>query len=342
MTRTFDDRPAVREQTPLLIGIVSPSGAGKTYSALRLATGVQRVAGGDIGVIDTEARRSLHYATKFKFRHLAFGAPFGPLDYLAAIEHFVKKGVTNIIVDSMSHEHEGPGGILEMHDAELDRIAGKTDFAKRERCNMLAWSKPKQQRRKLINAILQMNANFIFCFRAKEKIKLQPGKDPIALGFQAISGDEWIYEMQLKCLLLPGSDGVPTWQSEMPGEALTIKLPEQFRPFFAGGKQQLSEDIGQKLAEWAKGSPVTAIPTADELLKRYEACSDPKTLAALEIERGRAWASISAEDKKRLKAAVDDAGTRIAQAERKFDDTPVGDEPKATEADAQKTDENAA
>ena len=40
---------------------------------------------GDIHVIDTEARRALHYASYFKFRHTPFDAPFGSLDYLAAM-----------------------------------------------------------------------------------------------------------------------------------------------------------------------------------------------------------------------------------------------------------------
>lgn len=313
MTRNFEDRPAVREKTPLLIGIVSPSGAGKTYSALRLMTGIQRVVGGDIGVIDTEAKRSLHYAGKFKFRHIDFKAPHGPLDYLEAIQHYVNKGVTNIIVDSASHEHEGSGGVLEMHEQALDRMAG-SDYGKRNKMTMLAWAKPKQQRRQLINAMLQMNANFIFCFRAKEKLKMQPGRDPIALGFQAISGDEWIYEMQLKCLLLPGSDGVPTWQSNMPGEALTIKLPEQFRPFFAGNPQ-LSEDIGQKLAEWAAGSPGAAqLVAADDLVQFFASCADAGTFRMLETDRKRAWDSYSPSDKKRVKEASEKASARLADA----------------------------
>lgn len=327
MTRTFDDRPAVREKTPLLIGIVSPSGAGKTMSALRLATGIQRVTGGDIGVIDTEARRALHYADKFRFRHLPFGAPFSPLDYLAAIEHFHNKGVGTIVVDSTSHEHEGPGGVLEMHEAALDRMAGN-DFEKRERMNMLAWSKPKQQRRKLINTILQMSCNFIFCFRAKEKMKMVPGKKPVALGFQAISGDEWIYEMTLKCLLLPGANGIPTWRSEMPGEQQIIKLPEQFRSFFANNPQ-LSEDIGQQLAAWAAGSSTATAdpPSADALIKSLEACSDPATLRTLEEERGRAWKALSKSDKERVKVASDSAKERIERAARTFEETSAGREP---------------
>lgn len=335
-TRTFEDRPAVREQTPLLIALVSPSGAGKTMSALRLATGVQRVAGGDIGVIDTEARRALHYASKFKFRHLPFGAPFSPLDYLAAIEHFVKKGVKTIVIDSMSHEHEGPGGVLEMHEKELDRMAGQ-DFAKRDRMNMLAWAEPKQQRRKLINAILQMNANFIFCFRAKEKIKLVPGKQPIAMGFQALSGEEWIYEMQLKCLLLPGSDGVPTWQSDMPGERLMIKIPEQFRDLFAK-PVQLSEDIGEQLAKWAAGAPAKELRNSEDLGRSYAACSDAATWASLEQDRRAAWSTFTKGEQKALKDASELAKKRVEEAERFQDDETSGADADDNQADAEERD----
>ena len=85
-TRQFEDRPAVRESVPLLVGLFGPSGGGKTYSALRLAAGVQSETGGEVYCIDTEARRALDYAydektqAGFKFRHLAFTAPFSPLD----------------------------------------------------------------------------------------------------------------------------------------------------------------------------------------------------------------------------------------------------------------------
>ena len=58
--RIFTDAPATREHVPLLIGLMGPSGVGKTYSALRLATGIQTVTGGDIFVIDTETNRAKH------------------------------------------------------------------------------------------------------------------------------------------------------------------------------------------------------------------------------------------------------------------------------------------
>src|SRR5262245_51755715 len=117
--RRFEYTSAVRKAVPLLIGINSPSGGGKTFSALRLATGIQRVVGGDIAGIDTEANRMLHYTDKFKFNHVPFGPPFSPMDYLAVLEFVVSKGARTIVIDSGSHLHDGPGGILEMHEAEM-------------------------------------------------------------------------------------------------------------------------------------------------------------------------------------------------------------------------------
>lgn len=318
MTRTFDDRPAVRERTPILIGLVGPSGSGKTYSALRLATGIQRVTEGEIYFIDTEARRALHYAEKFKFRHVPFGQPFSPTDYQQAIEYCIKKAEPakkqpTIVVDSMSHEHEGPGGVLEMHEAELDKRAG-SDWNKRAALNMLCWAKPKAQRQRLINSILQMEANFIFCFRAKPKLKLERGKEPESLGYQPISGDNFIYEMTLKCLLLPGANGIPTWQSDMMGERAMIKLPEQFRALFSTNPPpQLTEDIGEQLARWAAGSPAIAVLVdAASLEARLAACSDPATFRALQSESRAIWKRLSAEDKERIKTAVNAAETRLA------------------------------
>jgi len=254
--RTFAVSDGVRSSVPLLLGLMGPSGGGKTFSALRLATGIQTIAGGDIYGIDTEARRMLHYADRFKFKHIQFDAPFGSLDYLAAIRQCVKAGAGVVIIDSLSHEHEGPGGLLDFHDKELDRLAGD-DYAKRERVKMLAWQKPKAARAQMIAGILQLPANFIFCFRAKEKIKLVSGGKPVPQGFMPIAGDELVFEMTANCLLLPHANGVPTWRSDQVGEKMMMKLPEQFRGIFEK-EQPLSEDIGAKLAAWAKGG--TSIP----------------------------------------------------------------------------------
>src|SRR4051812_16096006 len=155
---------AKRESTPLLIGLVGPTGCGKTKSALRLAAGIQRIRGGKLVGIDTEARRMLHYANEFNLTYLELGAPFSSLRYLDAIKAAAAKAEGGVvIIDSMSHEHEGEGGYLEYHETELNRMAGD-DWKKRERMTFTAWIKPAGERRRLINTILQLNCAFIFCF----------------------------------------------------------------------------------------------------------------------------------------------------------------------------------
>lgn len=264
--RNFTAALAVREQVPLLIGLMGPSGGGKTFSALRLARGIQSVAGGEIFMIDTEARRGLHYADAFKkadgspgYHHVPFEAPHGSLDYLAALQYCAAKGAGVIIVDSMSHEHEGVGGLLDFQEQELTRMAGD-NYGKREAMKMLAWAKPKSARRQLINALLQMQCNFIFCFRAKNSVK--PVKvqqdngsyktEVIAQGFMPIAGEEFVFEMTLNALLLPGAEGVPTWRPEHVGEKLMSKLPEQFRSL-AENPRPFDERMGADLATWARG-----------------------------------------------------------------------------------------
>ena len=109
---------------PLLIGLTGPSGSGKTFSALRIATGIKEVVGGEIFVVDTEQRRALHYAERFDFKHVNFEAPFGSLDYLEALRFCKAQGAGVVVIDSCSHEHDGPGGLLEQHETELTRMAG--------------------------------------------------------------------------------------------------------------------------------------------------------------------------------------------------------------------------
>jgi len=251
MAREFTATTARRERVPMLVGLIGPSGSGKTFSALRLATGMARVTGGKVFVVDTEARRALHYADDFDFEHVEFTAPFSPMDYLEVIEFCAEDRNSILIVDSMSHEHEGPGGVLEMHDAEVDRMS-KGDAAKAMRMQIPAWSKPKAQRRKLLNGILRMGVNAIFCFRAKEKIKIVSGKNPIALGWQPIAGEEFVYEMTINCLLYPNGDGVPVWDPDEKAERSMLKLPKKLANVFKAG-EALSEDVGEALANWASG-----------------------------------------------------------------------------------------
>jgi len=266
--RTFELKPATRSKVPLWIALGGPSGGGKTLSALRLATGIVRVFGGKIGLIDTEADRAKHYAPQagqkadpprtFDFFHMSFGAPFGSMDYLAAIKHCAANGVTVAIVDSFSHEHESIGGVLEQFEEELERLS-HGDQARAERVKMLAWKKPKMARRRMLNEMLQMPISVIGCFRAKEKLKLVRGQEPTHLGYMPITGDDMIFEFPTRCLLGPRSDGNPCWNTDEPGEREWTRLPGQFRHLFEKPRS-LDEDIGEAMAVWAAGGLQNASP----------------------------------------------------------------------------------
>ena len=84
----FTFRPAIRENVGLLIGLIGASGSGKTYTAMRLASGI--CAGKPFAVIDTEAGRAKHYADQFKFDHGDLKPPFRPNAYAEAIEASTK------------------------------------------------------------------------------------------------------------------------------------------------------------------------------------------------------------------------------------------------------------
>jgi len=305
----FTHSPAARIATPLFTGIVGPSGTGKTYSAMRLATGMQRVTGGEIFGIDTESNRMLHYAPlpgekadptrgKFAFQHVPLAAPYGSLRYLSAIRYCASQGAKNIIIDSGSHEHDGVGGVLEFHQAEAARLA-KERSSTEDKVKMEAWGKPKANRRKLINALLtELSVNCIFCFRAKPKLHIATktekaaGMEPVSpKGFCAIAGEEFIYEMMIKFVLLPGARGLPTWHSEFQGEQEMMKLPEQFLHIFEQ-PAPLSEDIGQQMAEWAAGGDAKP-PTEEECAAGCATAKAAKTLEELDNVtasfRGKPW-----------------------------------------------------
>lgn len=265
MPREFVAKPAIREQVPLLVGLGGPPGAGKTFSALVLAAGIQRHRGGDIVALDTESNRMLAYAPRkgekadnlntFDFKHVPFSPPFRSLDFLDAVRQQLPSKPAAIIVDSASDEHEGEGGLLDFHDRELDRMAGN-DWSKRERVGQAAWIKPKGERREMMNGFLQIMTPLIFCFRAREKtkqVKNDNGKmTPTNIGWTPIAPPEIVHSMTLFCLLPIRSDGVPMWRGNTAYEDFSIKLPRQFQGIFPEGKR-LDADMGFRMSEWAMG-----------------------------------------------------------------------------------------
>lgn len=242
---TFTFRPAARENVGLLIGLAGGTGSGKTYTAMRLASGI--AGGKPFAVIDTEAGRAKHYADQFKFDHGDLAPPFSPARYSEAIAAADAAGYPVIVVDSSSHEHAGDGGLLDMHEAEYQRMGG------RDNVKVAAWIKPKGEHKKFVGKLLQLRAHLILCFRAEEKIEMvrdengkmkpQPKKSLTGLdGWIPICEKNLPFELTASFLLLATQPGIPK----------PIKLQEQHRPLFPLDKP-ITEESGRRLAEWARG-----------------------------------------------------------------------------------------
>ena len=259
MSEKYTFRRAVRENVPLLIGLAGASGSGKTYTAITLAKGMA----GDkpFAVIDTEAGRAKHYADQFAFDHMDIHPPFRPETYLAAIKAADAAHYPVIVVDSMSHEWAGDGGILDWQEEEWAKN-NHADWAR-----MSSWIKPKQGHKAMVSKLLQVRAHVILCFRAEPKIEMakdDKGKTIVVekkgpggfKGWLPICEKNLPYELTASFLFM----------AESPGEPIPMKLPAQLAPFFPEHRQVTAE-AGRQLAEWARGgAPVAgqgAVPSSE-------------------------------------------------------------------------------
>lgn len=242
-------KKAERSHVPLMIGLVGGTGSGKTFTALRLASGMSD--GKPFAVIDTERGRARHYADQFSFDCGDMEEPFKPTAYLEAIKAADAAGYPVIVVDSASHMWSGEGGVLDWQESELDRMAGD-DWKKREACKIAAWIKPKLDQKAFTNGILRIRAHLILCFRAEQKIEMvrENGKTVIHEK-QSLTGlNGWIpicdknlpFELTTSLLFTADRPGIPQ----------PIKLQEQHRALFPLDRQ-VNEESGKLVAAWAKG-----------------------------------------------------------------------------------------
>lgn len=270
---------ATRDDTSLLIAIAGASGSGKTFSALTMATGLAQ--GEPIYAIDTEAKRMLHYADQFKFKHMDMRPPFTPEAYIEAIQKAERAGAKVIIIDSTSDEYEGVGGLQEMHDEEVSRLARKPydrlEGWEIDKFNAPAWKVPKTRHKtRLMSPLRQVRAYIIFCLRAEEKIKFvkvfdeRSNREKTAIesaGWVPICEKRFMFEMTMSFTVTPDNPGVPLIEN---GQAVHGKIQSQHLPFFPPG-QRVTAECGRKLRAWARGEttttqsrPATPPPRHDE------------------------------------------------------------------------------
>jgi hypothetical protein len=313
--QSFQFTRASLTKVNLIIGLAGGTGSGKTYSAMKMASGI--AGGKPFAVIDTERGRAKHYAREFVFDHCDIDAPFRPEKYARAIIAADDAGYPVIVVDSMSHEWAGEGGILDWQEEELDRMAGD-DWKKRESCKMAAWIKPKMDHKKMVQRLLQVRAHLILCFRAEEKVEMVKGDDgkmKIVPKTTLTGLDGWVpicekslpYELTASFLLTADAPGVPK----------PIKLQQQHRAMFPLGKP-IDEAAGQRIAAWAAGD--TGTPSFSLSISDYNSCTSLIAFEALEKRRGEVWKAMRpGPEKEALKAAADAARQRLSSPERTDD-----------------------
>ena len=177
---------AQRKQAVIKLALQGPSGSGKTYSSLLLAYGLVG-NWGQIAVIDTENNSSHLYSHLGNFNVLSLSEPFTPERYIEAIEVCEKAGMKAVIIDSISQEWEGSGGIIETHG----NMAGNS---------FTNWNKVTPRHNAFVQKMLQSPAHIIATIRSKQDYILtdKNGKMvPEKVGLKGVTRDGMDYEFTL-------------------------------------------------------------------------------------------------------------------------------------------------
>ncbi len=177
---------ASRKKAKIKMALQGPAGSGKTYSALLIAYGLT-LDWTKVAVIDSENGSSNLYSHLGNFNVLDIKAPFTPEKYIEAIRVCVKEGIEVIIIDSLSHEWDGPGGILDTH-------SGMTGNS------FTNWSKLTPRHNAFIQEILQSPVHVIAAIRTKHDYILSEIKGkviPQKVGLKAVMRDNTEFEFTL-------------------------------------------------------------------------------------------------------------------------------------------------
>ncbi|WFB66855.1 AAA family ATPase [Chryseobacterium sp. WX] len=175
-----------RQQVRLKLGLSGASGFGKTYSALQLAYGMTQ-DWSKIAVIDTENSSASLYSDLGNYNVLDLQAPYSPERYIQAIELCENSGIEVIIIDSITHEWNGTGGCLDIHE----KLGGRFQD----------WANVTPRHQAFINKILQSTCHVITTTRRKIDYSLDVasnGKTQVVKhGTKEITRDGFEYELTI-------------------------------------------------------------------------------------------------------------------------------------------------
>lgn len=248
-------RKAERKKAKLRLGIAGPSGAGKTYSALKLAFGL----GGKVGLIDTEHGSGDLYAHLGDYDIINIESPYTVQKYRDALKAFEDAGYSVIIIDSLSHAWAGEGGMLDKQGKIADRTGN----------SYTAWRQVTPDHNALVEDLLNSPCHVIATLRAKQEYvqeKDEKGKTVVRkLGLAPVMRDGIEYEFTVFM------DVDSSHNASASKDRTTL---------FDGQVYRISEDTGKLLLGWLD-SGVEVLKITDAQLGTLR-----DMLAAIEADEG--------------------------------------------------------
>lgn len=177
---------ATRKKVKIKMSLSSPTGFGKTYSALLLAYGITN-DWTKIAVIDSENESASLYSDLGKYYTVPMKPPYTVDNFCLAVDACIAGGIEVIIVDSTYHYWHGKGGLLEYNNS-----LGTNSFAN--------WAKTNPVYSKWLDKILQSPAHFICTSRKKQAYEIveNNGKKTVEKkGMEDQIRDGFSYEMTI-------------------------------------------------------------------------------------------------------------------------------------------------
>lgn len=222
---------AEREQVWIKALLSGSSGCGKSYSALRLATGIAKKCRSKIAYIGTEGSRNKYYADKFNYDLLELSEPFTCESYIEAVEEAVDSGYKVLIIDSMTHEWKW---LNDVHD----KMPGNS---------FTNWGKLKPRHHKFMDKVLTSPIHVIATARGKDDWVLEEknGKQvPKKVGLGQQQDKDISYEYTVSFMI---SQDTHIASADKDNTSL-----------FEGKYEVLTEKDGEKLYDWANDGKVPA------------------------------------------------------------------------------------
>lgn len=190
-------KPATRHRLKLRMALDGPSGAGKTYTALRFAFAIGQL----VAVIDTESGSASKYqgespdGVPWEFDVLEL-RDFSPAKYAEAIVAAAREGYDVLVIDSLSHAWQGPGGALELVDRKAATMRTSNTFT--------AWKDVTPLHNQMVDSILRAPLHVIATMRSKMEYVLEQdertGKTvPRKVGMAPIQRQGVEYEFDVVC-----------------------------------------------------------------------------------------------------------------------------------------------